>query len=96
METDKRYPKCLCRNCKRKLNKFKNSLETKAEISNDYEASTFMPHSFDNCMIFLINKNPGSETIALLLRNLDKMMTSHSYQVQQSNKYKRIYSKKYC
>ena len=52
-----------------------------------------MPHSVDNCMVCLINKNPGNETIALLLQNLDKMMTSHSYQAQQSNKYKRIYSK---
>ena len=52
-----------------------------------------MPYSVDNCMVRLINKNPGNETIALLLRNLDKIMTSHSYQVQQSNKYKRIYSK---
>ena len=31
--------------------------------------------------------------MTLLLRNLDKMMTSHSYQAQQSKKYKRIYSK---
>ena len=31
--------------------------------------------------------------MTLFLRNLDKMMTSHSYQAQQRKNYKRIYSK---
>ena len=93
METDERYPKCLCGNYKRKLDRLNNSQESKAGFSKDYKAATFLPHSVENCMVCLIKKNPGSETIALLLRNLDKMMTSHSYQAQQSNKYKRIYLK---
>ena len=47
----------------------------------------------EKCMVCLIKKNPGNETIPLLLQNLDKMMTSHSYQAQQSNTYKPIYLK---
>ena len=93
METDERYPKYLCGNYKRKLDRLKNLRESKAGCSKDYKAATFLPHSFENCMVCLIKKDPGNETMTLLLRNLDKMMTSHSYQAQQSKKYKRIYSK---
>ena len=90
VETDERYPKCLCGNCKRKLDRLENLQESKARFSKDYKAAIFLPHSVENYMVCLIKKNPASETIALLLRNLDKMMTSHSYQAQKSNKYKQI------
>ena len=90
MESGKRYPECLCGNCKRKLDKLKNSRKSQAGFSKDYKASTFLLHSIENCMVCLIKKNPGIENITLLLRNLDKMLTSHSYQAQQSNKYKHM------
>ena len=54
METDERYPKYLCGNCKRKLDRLKNLRESKAGCSKDYKAATFLPHSFENCMVCLI------------------------------------------
>ena len=69
METDERYLKCLCGNCKRKLDTIKNSWETKTGFRRDYKDATFLPHSVENCMICLIKKEPGNETVALLLRN---------------------------
>ena len=44
-------------------------------------------------MVCLITKNPGNSIIVLLLRKLERMMTSHSYETHQSNKYKCSYSK---
>ena len=71
METDERYPKCLCGNCKRKLDRLKNSQESKAGFSKDYKAATVLPYSVDSCMVCLINKNTGNETIALRFRQND-------------------------
>ena len=70
--------------------RLKNSRESKAEFRKYYKAPTFLSHLVENCIVCLIKKNLGFETIALLHQNLDKMMTSHSYQAQQSNKCKRI------
>ena len=49
METDERYPKCLCENCKRKLDRLKNSRESKAEFNKDYKAAMFLPHYNNYC-----------------------------------------------
>ena len=60
METDERYLKCLCGNCKRKLDTIKNSRESKTGFSKDnnkdYKDATFLPHSVENCMVCLIKK----------------------------------------
>ena len=44
METDERYPKCLCENCKRNLSRLKNSRESKAGVNKDDKAAIFLPH----------------------------------------------------
>ena len=72
MEADERHPKCLCGNCKRKLGRLKNSRDSKAGCSKDYRTATFLSHSLENCMVFLIKKNPGNETIALLFQTWTK------------------------
>ena len=51
METDERYPKCSCGNCKRKLDRLKNSQKIKVGFSKDYKAATFFSHSVDNCLL---------------------------------------------
>ena len=72
MEADERHPKCLCGNCKRKLGRLKNSRDSKAGCSKDYRTATFLPHSLEICMVFLVKKNPGNETIALLFQTWTK------------------------
>ena len=56
VETDERYAKCLRGNYKRKLDRLKNSRVSKAGFSKDYKAATFLPHSAENCIVFLIKK----------------------------------------
>lgn len=63
MKTDERYSKLLCGNCKKKIDRLKHSRESKSEFSKDYKASIFLPHSVENCMVYLIKKNPGNKTI---------------------------------
>ena len=59
MEIDERYPKCLCGNCKRKLDRLKIQ-ESKAGLSKDYKAVAVLPHLVENCMVCLEKKkNPG-------------------------------------
>ena len=72
VEADERHPKCLCGNCKRKLDRLKNSRDSKAGCSKDYRTATFLPHTLENCMVFLIKKNSGNETIALLFQTWAK------------------------
>ena len=63
MEADERHPKCLCGNCKRKLGRLKNSRDSKAGCSKDYRTATFLPHSLENCMVFLIKKILGMKQL---------------------------------
>ena len=41
METDER---CLCENCKRKVDWLKNFWKSKAGFNKDYKAAMFLPH----------------------------------------------------
>ena len=45
MEADERHPKCLCVNCKRKLDRLKTLQDSKAGCSEDYKTATFLAHA---------------------------------------------------
>ena len=85
------YPKNLCSGCKRKLDRLTKKLNNDPELSEKFEAGSFVCHSDESCLFCIKHLTERTEN-TLNLRNFDKMMTSHGFQIQNNDSFKRVFS----